>query len=652
MSLKNKKLIPAEHRKYLRLDTVFPVQFRLEEPGGKVFLSAWLQGFTNNISWGGICLAINNLDPELFELLKKKNVKLSLEMDIPISRKPICALSSIVWVKDVLGDKHQYLVGIKYDQISAKQNNNLMRYGWLKKLFVPVALALVVILAVGLGTNSYLNFKLTQGNKLLIEKLAMVLKDSSLAKQKIEEVTAQRQNLQLQLKALEAEIKSVESAKAKAESQNVNIEAVNLKEISKLNEIILGLAKEKLVLEAKLTTVVHKEDEAGNELFQLDQKKVVLEKANFDKMYQWLKIHQNSRTGLVSSFEGDKEIASWSFTYDLALLIQAYVQFSDFDRAKRILDFFAHDAKRENGWFLNAYYSDDGAPAEFIMHSGPNIWVGLAIMQYMQSTKDKSYLGLAESVAAKIIDLQNKDAGGGIRGGPTVEWYSTEHNLDAYAFFNMLAKVTGKTIYAQAAAKAIDWLVNNAYDRRDLPVKRGKGDSTIATDTYAWSIAAIGPQKLLTLGMDPDKILEFVEENCSVEVNFVRANAQSVKIKGFDFAPQRHTSRGGIVSSEWTAQVVVSYKIMEEFYLKKGNKTKAANYGAKAQMYLSELGNMIISSPSASGQGQGCLPYATQDQVDTGHGWSTPKGSHTGSVSGTAYTLFAYYGFNPLEFKE
>jgi hypothetical protein len=652
MSLKNKKLIPAEHRKYLRLDTVFPVQFRLEEPEGEVFHSGWLQGFTNNIGAGGICLAINNLDPELFELLKKKNIKLSLEIDIPISRKPICARSSIVWVKDIFGDKRQYLVGVNYDYIPAKQKNKLMRYAWLKMLFVPVALALVVILAVGLGANSYSNFKLTQGNKLLIEKLAMVLKDSSLAKQKIEEVTAQRKNLLLQLKALEVKIKSVEFAKAKAESQNETTEVVNLKEISKLNELILGLAKEKLVLEAKLTTVVQKENEAGKELSQLDQKKVVLQKANFDKMYQWLKVHQNSRTGLVSSFEGDQEIVNWSFTYDLALLVQAYTQFSDFDRAKRILDFFAHNAKRENGWFLNAYYSDDGAPAEFVRHSGPNLWVGLAIMQYMQSAKDKSYLALAESIAMMIIDLQNKDVGGGIRGGPTVEWYSTEHNLDAYAFFNMLAKVTKKTIYAQAAARAINWLVNNTYDRKDLPIKRGKGDSTIATDTYAWSIAAVGPQKLLALGMDPDKILEFVEENCSVEVNFLRANAQSVKIKGFDFAPQRHTSRGGVVSSEWTAQMVVAYKIMEEFYSKRGDKIKAANYDQKAQMYLSELGNMIISSPSASGQGEGCLPYATQDQVDTGHGWSTPRGSHTGSVSGTSYTLFAYYGFNPLELKE
>ena len=641
----NKKLIPAEHRKYLRLDTVLPVQFRLEDPEGKVFLSGWVQGFTNNISRGGICLAINNLDPELFELLKKKSAKLSLEIDIPISRKPIPARASIVWVKDIVSDKRQYLVGINYDNISVKQNNKLMRYAWLKKLFIPVALGAVLILAVSLGANSYSNYKLTQGNKLLIEKLSTVIKDSSLAKQKIAQVTAQRETFVSELKILQEQIKSVQSQKEK-------IYAGDLIQIKQLNALITSLTQEKLVLEGKLAEIVSKENIAAKELIQLDEKKGVLEKENFDKMYEWLKIHQNNRTGLVSSFEGDKEIANWSFTYDLALLVQAYTRFADFDRAKKILDFFAHGAKRENGWFLNAYYVNDGGPAEFIMHSGPNLWVGLAIMQYMQSTQDKSYLSLAESIAATIIDLQNKDSGGGIRGGPAVEWYSTEHNLDAYAFFNMLAKVTGKEIYSRAAAKSINWMVNNTYDRPDLPVKRGKGDSTIATDTYAWSIAAVGPQKLLALGLDPDKIMEFVEENCSVEVDFVRANAQSIKVKGFDFAPQSHTARGGVVSSEWTAQMVVSYKIMEEFYLKKGDKAKAASYGKKAQMYLNELCNMIISSPSASGQGEGCLPYATLDQVDTGHGWSTPKGSHTGSVSGTTYALFAYYGFNPLELKE
>jgi len=645
MLFKNKTGPAGEQRKYLRLDTVFPVQFRLEDLDGETFLSSWLQGFTNNISRGGICLFINNIGPEPLKLIKEKKCKLSLEIDIPINKKAIPAQASIVWFKEISGGKHKCQVGLNYDRISASQNNALMRYAWLKKLFIPVSLSALVVITLILGINSYLNFTLTRSNKLLVEKLASVLKDSSLAKQRIEEIVAQRQDLQLKLKALEERIKSITSQKAQTE-------ASNLSQIKQLNEAIAALTTEKLVLETKLTDALRTENVAVKELSRLDEKKVVLEKANFDKMYQWLKVHQNNRTGLVSSFEGDQDIANWSFTYDLALLIQAYTYFEDFDRAKKILDFFAHNAKREDGWFLNAYYVNDGLPAEFVMHCGPNIWVGLAVMQYTQRTQDRSYLDLAENIARTIINLQNTDGDGGIRGGPNVEWYSTEHNLDAYAFFNMLAQVTGKKIYALAAQKTITWLLEHTYDRPDLPVKRGKGDSTIATDTYAWSIAAIGPQKLQELGMDPDKIMEFVEENCGVEANFLRLNGQSVKIKGFDFAPQLHTARGGVVSSEWTAQMVVAYKIMEDFYSRNGDRHRAVNYGKKAQMYLSQLGNMIISSSSPSGQGEGCLPYATLDFVDTGHGWMTPKGSHTGSVSGTTYTLFAYYGFNPLELKQ
>jgi hypothetical protein len=216
----------------------------------------------------------------------------------------------------------------------------------------------------------------------------------------------------------------------------------------------------------------------------------------------------------------------------------------------------------------------------------------------------------------------------------------------------MLYKITGKQEYAQARDKVLSWLVKHTYDRIDIPIKRGKGDSTIATDTYAWSIAAIGPEKLEELGMNPDRIIEFAEENCSVEVSFERPEGKAVKIKGFDFAAQRHIARGGVVSSEWTAQMVLSFKIMADFYYKKGMIAKARSYELKADTYLAELGNMLISSPSPSGQGESCLPYATQDYVDTGHGWMTPKGSRTGSVSGTAYAIFAYYKYNPLELKE
>ncbi len=255
-------------------------------------------------------------------------------------------------------------------------------------------------------------------------------------------------------------------------------------------------------------------------------------------------------------------------------------------------------------------------------------------------------------IAQGIMNLQKQDAEGGLRGGPDVEWYATEHNLDAYAFFDMLYKLTNKQKYLDARDKIISWLQKHTYDRTDIPVKRGKGDSTIATDTYAWSIAAIGPQELERLGMNPDKIIEFAENTCAAVVNYARPDGRKVEIKGFDFAPQVHVARGGVISSEWTAQMVISFRIMSEFYLKKGDNVKARAYQLKADEYLGSLANMIISSPSPSGQGESCLPYATQDSVDTGHGWFTPKGKSTGSLSGTTYTIFAYYNYNPLEFKD
>ncbi|MCG2714126.1 MAG: PilZ domain-containing protein [Candidatus Omnitrophica bacterium] len=644
MRIKNKEPVSPEQRKYLRLNTIFPVQFRLESIDGEIFISDWLQGFTNNISREGICLCVNNLELSFLKLFEEKKVKLLLEINLSMSKKPISASAKIAWVKEMRLDMHQHLIGLSYERISAEQNNKLLRYARAKKLFAPLALSLIIILALALGANSFLNIKLTRSNKLLVEELVSVIKDSNVANQKVKDAITQRQDLQLKLKSLEGRIISAESKRNASQT-------VSLEQARQFNDLINKLTLEKTLLHEELIVVQQKEDVAAKESSILDQKKVVLEKANLDKMYRWLKIHQNPHTGLVMSFEGDKDIANWAFIYDQALLIQAYSQFADFQRAKKILDFLAKGAKRENGWFLNAYYVDDGAPAEYVTHVGPNIWVGLAIMQYTQASQDKSYMGLAESIAQTIINLQNTDEDGGIRGGPGVSWYSTEHNLDAYAFFNMLFKVTGKQIYNLAQEKTLNWLTLHIYGRQDLPVARGKGDSTIATDTYAWFIAAIGPQKLKDLGMDPDKIMEFVEENCTVEVNFTRPNGQNVLIKGFDFAPQRHVARGGVVSSEWTAQMIVSFKIMAEFY-KLSDPLKALEYKNKANMYLEELGNMIISSSSPSGQGEGCLPYATLDFVDTGHGWMTAKGRSTGSVSGTAYMLFAYYGFNPLELKD
>jgi hypothetical protein len=494
--------------------------------------------------------------------------------------------------------------------------------------------------------------KLIRGNKALVQQLVGTIQDSNIVKEKVAEISREREDLKIKIQALELRISSAAAEKSRlGDKDKVEIDEYS-KKLESLSNLIYTLSQEKNVLKEELDLMGRKENIAVDELLRLDKKRATLEKANTGKMYQWVKAHQNQRTGLVMSFEGDSDIKGWAFIYDQSLAAQVYTYYSDFTSAHRVLDFFRDRAKKKDGLFFNAYYVIDGEPAEYIVHSGPNIWVGLAIAQYTYESQDIRYLALAEEIAQAIIKLQDQDEDGGIRGGPNADWYATEHNLDAYAFFNMLYKITGKTKYTDCANKVLNWLVKHTYDKPGLPIKRGKGDSTIATDTYAWSIAAIGPEKLERIGMSPDRIMEFAESNCSVEVEYTRPEGMVIKIKGFDFAPQRHVARGGVVSSEWTAQMVISFRIMEEFYSKKGMTAKARGYKNKADEYLSSLGNMIISSPSPSGQGESCLPYATQEFVDTGHGWLTPKGKSTGSLAGTAYAFFAHNNYNPLEIKD
>ncbi len=245
--------------------------------------------------------------------------------------------------------------------------------------------------------------------------------------------------------------------------------------------------------------------------------------------------------------------------------------------------------------------------------------------------------------------MQKESEDGGIRGGPGITWVSTEQNMDAYALFNMLYELTKSEKYKTARETAFSWLKLSAYNKPQGRFNRGKGDATIATDTFSWAIASLGPRLLKENGMDPDGIMEFAEENCKVKAYFYRPDNTSTEVIGFDFAKAANIGRGGIVSCEWTAQMVVAFKIMADYHRKRGDIEKLSAYSKKAEYYLTQLSKMVISSPSPSGQGEGCLPYASIDDVDTGHGWRVAKGRRTGSVAATIYYIFAQRGYNPLK---
>ncbi|MDI6606328.1 MAG: hypothetical protein QME65_04225, partial [Candidatus Omnitrophota bacterium] len=144
----------------------------------------------------------------------------------------------------------------------------------------------------------------------------------------------------------------------------------------------------------------------------------------------------------------------------------------------------------------------------------------IAILNYTYKTKERHYLSLAEDIAVKMIQLQQEDEAGGIPSADGELYYYAKDNLDAYALFNILYKITGEKQYLEASSKTLDWLLKHIYEKDGIRLKPDQ--ENIVTDTFAWSIAAIGPEKLEELGINPDRIIEFAEKNCSVKACYIR----------------------------------------------------------------------------------------------------------------------------------
>jgi hypothetical protein len=474
----------------------------------------------------------------------------------------------------------------------------------------------------------------------------------------------------LEKKRIESQIDNLQAGQEGANSMASMVIESRLSRINsdtellqmELEEVLKKAALEKKTLEGRLQSLKQEnealkkglkstfEDEEllEEQLAGLRYESGGVEKAGIERMFEWVKLRQVRKTGLVLSYEGDPSLKDWAFIYDQALAAQAFIFMDEPERAKNVLDFFNNKAALSEGLFYNAYDAKTADPREYTVHSGPNIWVAISACQYTYWMGNAQFLEMAERIALKMIGMQSASPDGSISGGPGVNWVSTEHNIDAYALFNMLYRLTNKQEYASAALKALDWLKTSGYNSQEARFMRGKGDATIATDTFSWAIAALGPKALLNNGMDPDGIMEFAEKECRVRVKFYRPSGSVIDVTGFDFSKAGNMARGGIVSTEWTAQMIVALKIMADYYKIAGDTVKQNVYGSKAEYYLAQLGQMVISSPSPTGQGQGCLPYASIDNVDTGHGWRVACGRRTGSVAGTIYYIFAYTGYNPL----
>ncbi len=161
-----------------------------------------------------------------------------------------------------------------------------------------------------------------------------------------------------------------------------------------------------------------------------------------------------------------------AFTYDNAVAIQAYLASGcpeDLQRAivlgNGLVHAQANNFPFNDGRFAQAYYvgSPDSSSAyitpaasPFYIYSstvGDQAWAGMALAQLYARTNNAAYLTAALKTANWIVTNAFDTQGpGGYRFGTNINQFnqsvpsgngkSTEHNIDVYAFFTMLEKLT------------------------------------------------------------------------------------------------------------------------------------------------------------------------------------------------------------------
>lgn len=196
-----------------------------------------------------------------------------------------------------------------------------------------------------------------------------------------------------------------------------------------------------------------------------------------DAAYQFLDAMMDASASgntvrLSQSYSDQLGLLSSGFTYDNAVMIMAYLSrgtSSDLARAQTLGNALVF-AQTNNfpvadGRFAQAYYTNVAAangpfvtPAAFPFFFytsavGDQAWAGMALAQLYSRTRNQAYLTAALRVGNWIVTNTFDTQGpGGYRFGANINQFnqsvpsgngkSTEHNIDVYAFFTMLSRLT------------------------------------------------------------------------------------------------------------------------------------------------------------------------------------------------------------------
>ncbi len=537
----------AERRSYIRLDTVFPVQYRIlglqQDP-----IAPWAQGFTSDVSKTGIKLCSYALSAQMLALLRQPGVQINLEIILPLSRAALIAQGEVIWLREEEAQpRTQYLAGVRFLNIAPAQQDRLIRYALWKKWFLPVLVFFLLLFGCGFLLLSFRNERLRLDQRVVSGKLETARVQTRQMRLKLREVEQIRRALRSNQVALALAVEQLNAAKLEA--------APHLPQLRELGVRIDALFDEKAALQSRLDSVLAQAPQPADAPVAQKAASFLVGEESLG-LYRWLLSRRNAATGLVEG--ADKGVA---LLYDQALAAQVFLLSGDVGYARALFDFFDKQALAKNGpLFFGAYGVADAKPVSGETPCGPNIWLGIALAKYALQTQDSAFVPLARSLAKELILSRQA---GSIDSG---EWALLENNLDAYSFFELLFGVTGELAFARERDLLLERITAQLAPAETIVAANGEEAAV-----RAWALESLGPQKLIGLGLDPGTLVSAAQDQLTP-----------------------------VLEARWGARLALALGTLADFQASLGEGALARSRAEEAQRSLVGLRTAVSSSPSVS----------------------------------------------------
>ena len=304
------------------------------------------------------------------------------------------------------------------------------------------------------------------------------------------------------------------------------------------------------------------------------------------------------------------QITNQENLYDQALVALMYIQQAQMAKENgditKMNDMLAKAAE-----VLSAIDSEDvlyKSNLEQHIVTGEILWVGIAATQYKLVSDGSTQFDDLIAKVDKHINMFYRSAGF-IYGRADENWVSTEHILDAIAYYNLKLYCDNKygnsvDFNIQNRLKALSsYLYKELYDKEKLVFYRGRGDNYYVLDTCTWGVQVLSMveymnPELFEYGLNGESYLSSIDIYALLdyaETHFRTPVEYHGNVYNNLYTAAEESDNP--IMFEWTIQMAISYSIAANRSEYEGDITRAEEYRQKAtdiirdvEAYSADLG--------------------------------------------------------------